>query len=454
MKIKDRLALYFTSVSTLVLLCVLFGVYFTFKKIMRAEFFVRLTDRTMVTAKLYLEADEISARSLDKVRAQYLIKLNSEVTRIYDSKNTATFIGDRQQYWTSATIDRVRKSKKLAYMDGERQVVGIYYKDNQGDFVILASAIDYGTISRLDQLWKIMLAAFIVIFISLLISARWMAMRALRPLSLFIDEVKLINPANLDLRVKEGKNKDEINLLAQNFNMLMEHLEHAFVLQKTFVANASHELRTPVTRLMMSAELALLQERSKDDYRSSLESIIEDADNLEKIISSLLTLAQTDLDYSHASNQVPVRVDEMIWALKEEWMLKEGADKFILTIKALPDEEEYLIINCNPTLLKIALDNIIANAYKFSEHKAVSCILEVSKRSVSISITDQGKGIDPQVQEHIFKPFFTSTSTPAQAGTGMGLYMAAKIITLYGGKITSSSGNNDGSTFLVVFERF
>lgn len=281
-----------------------------------------------------------------------------------------------------------------------------------------------------------------------------MAMRALRPLSLFIDEVKLINPANLDLRVKEGKNKDEINLLAQNFNMLMEHLEHAFVLQKTFVANASHELRTPVTRLMMSAELALQQERSKDDYRSSLESIIEDADNLEKIISSLLTLAQTDLDYSHASNQVPVRVDEMIWTLKEEWMLKEGADKFILTIKALPDEEEYLIINCNPTLLKIALDNIIANAYKFSEHQAVSCILEVSKRSVSISITDQGKGIDPQVKEHIFKPFFTSTSTPAQAGTGMGLYMAAKIITLYGGKITSSSGNNDGSTFLVVFERF
>jgi signal transduction histidine kinase len=452
MKIKDRLALYFTSVSTLVLLCVLFGVYFTFKRFMRTEFFARLTDRTMVTAKLYLEADEISARSLDKVRAQYLIKLNSEVTRIYDSKNTATFIGDRQQYWTSATIDRVRKSKKLEYMDGERQVVGIYYKDNQGDFVILASAIDYGTISRLDQLWKIMLAAFVLIFISLLFSARWMAMKALLPLNLFIDEVKLINPANLDLRVKQGKSKDEISLLAQNFNMLMEHLEQAFVLQKTFVANASHELRTPVTRLMMSADLALQQERSEYDYRASLESIIEDADHLEKIISSLLTLAQTDMDYSHASNQIPVRIDEMLWMLKEEWMLKEGSDKFLLTIKEIPDEEELLIINCNPTLLKIALDNIISNAYKFSGHKAVSCILEVTTARISISITDQGQGVSPQIQEHIFKPFFTSTSTPAQAGTGMGLYMALKIITLYGGKISLQPENNAGSTFLVAFE--
>lgn len=97
MKIKDRLALYFTLISTVTLLIVLCAVYFMFVKFMEAE-------RTMVTAKLYLEADEITADSLDKVRNQYLEKLNGEVIRIYNSKNTAAFIGDDQKYWTNASL--------------------------------------------------------------------------------------------------------------------------------------------------------------------------------------------------------------------------------------------------------------------------------------------------------------------------------------------------------------
>lgn len=74
MKIKDRLALYFTLISTLTLLGVLCVVYFSFEKLMETEFFDRLTDRTMVTAKLYLKADEISSDALNKVREQYLEK--------------------------------------------------------------------------------------------------------------------------------------------------------------------------------------------------------------------------------------------------------------------------------------------------------------------------------------------------------------------------------------------
>lgn len=450
MKIKDRLALYFTLISTLVLICVLFVVYLTFQRFMRAEFFVRLTDRTMVTAKLYLEADEISATALDKIRAQYLIKLNGEVTRIYDAKNTATFIGDNQQYWTPKIIEKVRKNKKLQYMEGDTQVVGINYQDNQGDFVILASAIDYGTINRLDKLAKIMSAAFVAIFICILLSARWMAMRVLRPLNLFIEEVGLINPGNLDLRVKEGHTKDEIFLLAQTFNKLMEHLEHAFVLQKTFVANASHELRTPVTRLMIGADLALQQERSKEEYQQSLKSILDDADNLEKIISSLLTLAQADLSYGSAS-LMPLRIDELVWTLQQEWTTKVGSSNFILRIGEFPDEEKLLVVMCNPTLLKIALNNIISNAYKFSAHQPVKCILSITKKHIDISICDKGIGIDPSLFEDIFKPYFTLSTSDVDEGNGMGLYMASKIINLYGGKIMVSSSPGRGSTFSVVF---
>ena len=264
MTIKNRFALYFTLISTTVLLIVLCAVYFIFLKFMEADFFARLTDRTMVTAKLYLEADEISSDSLEKVREQYLVKLNGEVIRIYNASNNATFIGDDQQYWTSETINKVRRERRLQYRDGLRQVVGIFYKDNQGDFVILASAVDKSTIYRLEKLRHIMIITFVVIFIGLLISARSIANKMLKPLDRFIDEVRQIKSNNLHFRVEEGKNKDEIHLLAQNFNNLMEHLEQSFVLQKTFIANASHELRTPITRMMIGAEIALSQERAAE----------------------------------------------------------------------------------------------------------------------------------------------------------------------------------------------
>ena len=289
MKIKDRLALYFTLISTITLLCVLSVTYFTFKKVMESEFFDRLTDRTMVTAKLYLEADEISDEALNKVRTEYLERLNGEVIRIYNNRNSAAFIGDDQQFWSSNTIDKVREMGKIRFKEGERQVVGIFYKDNQGDFVILASAIDQSTAVRIQKLLKVMIGVFIVIFLGLLLSGRWIAKRILSPLNVFIDQVKLIKSNNLHFRVEEGTNKDEITLLAQNFNNLMEHLEHSFILQKTFVANASHELRTPVTRMIIGAEIALSKDRQKEDYEKALHSVLEDAEKLETSLPPCLT---------------------------------------------------------------------------------------------------------------------------------------------------------------------
>lgn len=453
MKIKDRLALYFTLVSTVVLLCVLSAVYFTFQKFMQAEFFARLTDRTMVTAKLYLEADEISSDSLSRVREQYLEKLNGEVIRIYNDKNDATFIGDDQQYWNIATIEKVRRDKKVQFKEGQRQVVGIYYKDNQGDFVILASAIDQSTINRIDKLWKIMVVIFLIIFVGLLLSARWIAKRILLPLNIFIEQVKLIKSNNLHFRMDEGGNKDEISLLAQNFNNLMEHLEQSFILQKTFVANASHELRTPITRMIIGTEISLSMERSKADYQKALNSVLEDAEKLENIISSLLNLAQTDLEYG-AANHVNLRIDELIWTLQQEWNVKGDAYKLQIEVKDLPMEEEQLTLLCNPTLLQIAIDNIISNAFKFSDRQPVKCILDINEKGIHIFISDRGVGIDEQQLEQIFKPFYSSSAKTEHAGNGMGLYMAHKIVALFHGNITVKSQKGIGTTFEVFFPKF
>jgi len=445
MKIKDRIALYFTLISTSMLFAVLCTVYFTFMKFLEADFFERLTDRTMVTAKLYLEADEISRDALNTVRHKYLQKLNSEVIRIYDQKNRATFIGDTAQYWTPATIDQVRRKGRLKYTDGQRQVVGIYYKDNQGDFVILASADDQGSHNRLDKLLKIMIFIFILISLIVLLLSRWIAQKMLKPLQKFMLEVKQASAQNMQFRVEEHNNKDEINLIAQSFNHLMEELEQAFILQKTFVANASHELRTPVTRIMMNAELALSKERDQAAYQKVIISMLEDAEKMEHIITGLVALAKMDLDLIN-SQLAPIKLDDLLAKIQTEWKMQKGLDLNIIYQKPINTKPEIL---ANATLLQIALDNIISNAFKFSNNQEVNIQVETRKNHVFIHIIDHGQGISFDDQTDIFNPFYTRAKEHGQHGEGMGLYMSKKIIDLLKGEITIKNPDQGGCTFTV-----
>lgn len=430
MKIKDRIALYFTLISTSLLLAVLCVVYFTFMKFLQADFFERLTDRTMVTAKLYLEADEISRDALTDVRHKYLQKLNSEVIRIYDDKNRATFIGDSAQYWTKTTINLVRKQKHLQYTDGERQVVGIYYKDNQGDFVILAAATDQGSRNRLNGLLKIMVVVFIAISAIVLLLSRWIAEKMLKPLKKFMDDVKQVGSQNLGFRVAENQTKDEINLIAQSFNHLMEELEQAFILQKTFIANASHELRTPITRMMMAAELSLSKNRDAEAYQQVIRSVLEDTEKMDHMITGLLALAKMDLDLINSQLSV-IQLDTLLLKIQSEW------SKQNLELEVLQESDPAVnpLILANATLLQIALDNVISNAFKFSNNQKVSCHLIKRDNHLLIHISDQGKGVAVQQREEIFRPFYTLAEEAGQKGEGMGLYMAQKIIALFKGKI-------------------
>ncbi|WP_316797622.1 sensor histidine kinase [Pedobacter frigidisoli] len=449
MKIKDRIALYFTLITTSMLLAVLCVIYFTFMKFLQADFFERLTDRTMVTAKLYLEADEISRDALNSVRHKYLQKLNGEVTRIYDYKNRATFIGDTTQYWTKATIDKVRKNGNLKYVDGQRQVVGIYYKDNQGDFVILASADDQGSHNRLSKLLKIMIFVFVLISVVVLILSRWIAEKMLKPLKNLTNEVKQIDARNMEVRLGTTKNKDEINLIAESFNQLMGELEQAFILQKSFVANASHELRTPVTRLMMTAELALSKDREIKAYREVLLSVLEDAEKMEHIINGLLALAKMDLELIK-SQSYPISLNEVLKKTQYEWQINKVLP-LELDLSGASHEQAFIL--ANHILLQIALDNIISNAFKFSDGHRVICSVRENNQHIQITITDQGIGIPASEKEEIFKAFYTRAAQAGLQGEGMGLYMTKKIIELFHGTIDISDNEDAGSTFTLNFPK-
>jgi signal transduction histidine kinase len=450
MKIKTRLSLYFMLISSGALLIVLVALYIAVYSFFTADFYSRLTDRTNLASQLYLKADELAADSLLQIQQQYLEKLSGEVIRIYDRNDLSAFKMDHNIYWTKDIINQVRRDGYIEYEEDRRKVVGRFYHDNQGDFVILASAIDINSERRMIILGQIASALFIVFGVILFFAGRMFAQKALSPVDKIIAQIRNIRSSNLHLRVSQVKSKDEIAELIDNFNRLLAHLQNAFELQQTFVANASHELRTPLTSIMGEVEVALAKDRDKVEYERILASIAMDGARLQETITSLMELAQVDLNYTQAKLS-PVRVDELVWELEEQWSARKGAGRLKIQLATLPDDEELLTIQANKSMLYIALNNIIDNAFKYSEPHPVTLSFEATASHIKIAIADNGPGISKENAEKIFNPFFRANKDKSIAGSGIGLYITSKIIELFKGTISVEPGTQTGSVFMVAF---
>ena len=447
MKIKNRLALYFTLISVAILIIAFATIFLTFISIVKSDFYDRLMVRANIAAQLYLEADEITADSLNHVRGRYQKPLTGEVVRFYDDKNQASFIRDRQQYWGSDVINSVRRQKQAEFTEGDRQTVGIYYKDNQGNFVILVSAPDVQGRQKITDLIEIMGMMLVFVTAALFFVGRWFAKKALEPIDNVVKQMQLVRASNLSMRINEGNGKDEISELAQNFNRLLKHLENAFEVQQTFVTNASHELKTPVTSIIGEIEVALNKLRSTGEYDQVLRSVLADAENLNETIAGLMELAQVDMNYTQAALS-PVPIDELIWEINDYWIARAGKNRFSVHIPQLPNDPEKLLVNANKSLLIIALNNIISNAYKFSGGKPVECLLNADDKHVSITISDAGIGVPPEDIDKIFQSFYRAANVKNYHGSGIGLYVTSKIISLFNGIILVKS--TPGNTAITI----
>ncbi|MFD2872614.1 sensor histidine kinase [Mucilaginibacter ximonensis] len=450
MKIKDRLSLYFTLVGSGILLVVMISLYISVYTIVHNDFYRHLYDRANIAAQLYLKADELSPDSLVKIQARYARNLHGEVTRFYDDKNSAAFIRDDEQYWNFKVIEAVRKQNHLEYASKRAQIVGIYVKDNQGNFVILVSAIDETGSRQLASIREAMIIVFLIVAATLFLVSRWLAQSTLMPIKNVVRQMQLIKSTNLHLRVDEGKGKDEISELAANFNRLLEHLENAFSLQRTYVANASHELRTPITTIIGETELALQKNMPPEENKRILQLILEESERLRDTITGLMELAQVDMDFTIA-HQSPVRIDELLWELENYWSNKIRPGALLINIEHMPENEAMLTIPANHQLLFIALNNLIGNAFKFSNQQPVECNFYADEKLVRMEIRDTGIGIPAQDIDLVFNSFYRANNSRNFAGSGIGLYVTQKIIQLFNGSLTVKSVENQGTCMTVTF---
>jgi len=447
MKIKDRLSLQFTILSAILLLLVLAGIYLLTIQHIKNDFHSKLLDRAVTTAELFLAQDNLSEEKFRDVQKKYPQSLPGERVRIYNDSDVPVFIKDPTNQWPKDVIDRVRQEKNVLYSEGERQTVGIYYIDNSGNFTVLASAVDTYGYGQMRQLFWVMFIAFLISVFILFFTGRLFARSALSPIMKIIIDVKFIRSSSLDKRLETKGSKDEINELAMTFNNLLEHLEQSFEAQGSFVAHASHELRTPITSIIGDVEVTLSQERSKEEYKAALEGVLAESGTLTDLINNLFDLAQTNIDITEFEH---LRLDELLWQVKDELTSKQPDTSVDLTYNLPEDPRKYTVMG-NNRLLFIAVSNILKNAIKFSNGGGVSCKLYFQNGTPVISISDKGIGISKEDVQHIFQPFFRGANTFGYSGYGVGLPLAGKILRLHNVRIAVNSELGKGTEFLLFF---
>lgn len=303
--------------------------------------------------------------------------------------------------------------------------------------------------STLENILYILSFILPIVLIFSIIGGNFLIYKSFLPIENILMELKQINANDLSARLKINKSKDEINQLVEEVNNLLIRLELSFEKISQFSADASHELKTPLTIIRGEIEIALRKERSIDEYKNVLNTSLSEIIIIEQTINDLLFLAKNEKDIK-IDNQETIYFDEIIDESINEVKNFAKLNKIEISF-ILEDTIEYKGYS---NLLKIALKNILKNAIQFS-HKNSQIIVKSYKNNsfFEISVQDYGIGIAENEQIKIFEKFYRTDKSRNKnsGGTGLGMSILKKIIDIHKGKISIHSKENFGTTVIISF---
>jgi signal transduction histidine kinase len=453
MKIKFKIALLFTLLVTLIFLLLGTTVYYLSSLNRKTEFSQRLRNRALTSTRLLVELEEINRPLLKKIDSLTMNLLFEERISIYNDKNEL-FYSNRSEIAdllkpTTKLFEKIRKDKDYRFSIGKYEGVGIIYNEGTNNYVVVATAIDRTGRNALEQLKRILLLSGLAGIIITMLTGYYFSINLLRPLGQIITEMNEISFQNISQRIATSKRKDELNQLVKTFNSLLERLETSFNNQKSFIANASHELSTPLAAISSQLEVALLQNRSENEYKTVLASVQEDVVRLNNLVRKLLELAKAGA--GKGISLEPVRIDEIMLSAVEEVNKLHPAYHVYFSFEEIPEEETLCYVYGNEELLFIAFKNIVENACKYSPSHAGWVSIAIKPDKKIIRVKDEGIGMTPDELQKVFEPFFRSQKAESISdGLGLGLSMSSRIIRLHKGEITIESEPGKGSMFTIV----
>ncbi|MBL7832306.1 MAG: HAMP domain-containing histidine kinase [Cyclobacteriaceae bacterium] len=444
MNIRTWITLWFISIVAVIIFFASLLIYALSADYRRDSFYSRLKNKAVNSAKLLIEVDEVDINLLRKIEKVDPGALDNEEIMMFGVDNKTVYSSDKESFIRIdlSLLDRVRAEEEIRYRQGEYEVLGFLFNGAEQTIVVIAAATDTHGINKLNNLKTVLIIVFAFSILAASVSGWFFSGKALQPISRVVRQVDDIGISSLNVRVDEGNGRDEIAILSKTFNRMLSRLETSFNVQKDFIANASHELRTPLTSITGQLEVALLDIRSGDEYQKVVMSVLEDIKTLNQLSHRLLLLAQTD---ANQRKSMLLRIDEMVWQARDEVVRRNHA--YMISIDLDPRlDDDRLTISGDEQLIKTAIANILENGCKYSADHAVHLLIHADDYELLLEFTDSGIGIPTADLENIFEPFYRAENAKSIRGSGIGLSLVKRIVSLHGGKVVIRSDVNIGTT--------
>ena len=360
MNIRTRLALQFLVLTSCILGLAFIIVYLRAADFRKDEFDSRMRDRGENAANLLIQVDEVDDQLLRKIELKNPLRLIQESISIYDAEIRVVHMGIYDPMQPKYLLDRIKEKGTLSISYNDREAFGSVLMNGDERYVVVTSGIDRFGRRKLADLAQVMLVTFVIGIALIFLVGRVFARRALSPVTRLVHDIQEISATDLSKEINVGNGTDELAQLAITFNAMLARLRSAFLSQKNFIANASHEMRTPLTAISGQIDVLLLKPRTEEVYLTALRSMQEDVRTVNRSSDRLLLLAQAETEVT-AILFSPVRLDEVISSAREN-LIDANSQNTIDVVMSEVEDDADVTLPGNESLLHSMIANLLENA--------------------------------------------------------------------------------------------
>ncbi|WP_025764924.1 HAMP domain-containing sensor histidine kinase [Dyadobacter tibetensis] len=454
MTLKRRISIYISLAFSILFGISITVVYILFASFRQTEFEQRLQEKALTTVNLLLTVKEIDKKLLQVIDQNSINQLYNEKTLIFDENYQLIYssIDDAAIHWNRQDLIDLKKTKTSFRVDQELDLIGVYFDFEKADYYALVAAEDLYGNSKLEYLKYLLLVTFFVGSLLVSVATYYIVRRLTLPLDLFQKKIDHISAAELNTELPVAVNdKDEISQLTRTFNRMLVRIDQSFSAQREFTANASHELRTPISRIMLQVENLLENDQIDGDTRTYLQSIGENVNQLSALINSLLLLAKNNQKDAKERFR-PERIDEIIFAAYEQVRRTYPDFKLHFEIADQGDFQGELEVRAARSVLELAFANLFRNAYQYSsDRSATVSVSQHTNGQMVIVISNEGESLTVSEQNKIFQPFTRGSNARHSNGSGLGLGMVKRILDYHHATIVYSTPGPNTHQFELTF---